>query len=254
MKEHFEYPEFVARFYDVVYDHVRTGVDNTFYLQKIAESKGPALEIGVGTGRFFLDALHAGADIYGIDISRHMIDVLKKKITPDQHYRVSVQDILEIDTKRKFDLVIAPFRMFSHLTEVKQQLKALNRINKILSKNGLFIFDLYVPDPLMISQGIDGITDFEGEYAQGKTVKRTIRMKADIVRQISYVNMEFEWDEDGKTITNDWDFEMRFFFHYELEHLVTLSNLRLEKICGDFLENELNTESKEFIVFCRKGK
>ena len=252
MNSEFEYPDFVARFYDVVYDHIRTGVDNSFYLRKIAETKAPVLEIGVGTGRFFMEALEAGADIYGIDISQHMIGRLKQKLDNKYHHRVSVKNILNYTSEKKYKLVIAPFRMFSHLTEVEMQLKALNHIYDILSENGLFIFDVYVPDPLMISRGIDHVKDFEGEYEPGKKVTRTVFMKADIVKQISKVNMKFDWDENGEKFSKDWDFDMRFFFRYELEHLVGLSKFRLEKICGDFLENELNAGSKEFVVFCRK--
>jgi hypothetical protein len=52
-----DYPEFVARFYDTVYTQVRDGVDNDFYLRAIAAARGPVLEIGVGTGRLFTEAL-----------------------------------------------------------------------------------------------------------------------------------------------------------------------------------------------------
>ena len=69
--EHSSYPEPFARFYDVIYSHLRT-VDRDFFLWAIRETRGPVLEIGVGTGRLFLDAINAGADIYGIDISLTM--------------------------------------------------------------------------------------------------------------------------------------------------------------------------------------
>ena len=45
------YPDFFARFYDVIYRKVRDGVDNRFYLDRIRECKGRILEIGSGTGR-----------------------------------------------------------------------------------------------------------------------------------------------------------------------------------------------------------
>ena len=33
------YPEYFARFYDVIYHQVRDGVDNKFYLEKIKNTK-----------------------------------------------------------------------------------------------------------------------------------------------------------------------------------------------------------------------
>jgi ubiquinone/menaquinone biosynthesis C-methylase UbiE len=76
----FEYPEFIARFYDVIYHHVRDGVDNHFFLNQAVHSNGKVLEVGAGTGRLFTEALNQGVDIYGVDISKNMTDILKSKI------------------------------------------------------------------------------------------------------------------------------------------------------------------------------
>jgi ubiquinone/menaquinone biosynthesis C-methylase UbiE len=91
MRNPSEYPAAIARFYDVIYAHLRT-VDRDFFLKKILGTKGPVLEIGVGTGRFFLDALNQGADIYGIDVSATMLDQLKKKLDQSHHHRLFHQD------------------------------------------------------------------------------------------------------------------------------------------------------------------
>jgi hypothetical protein len=59
-----EYPQNYARFYDLIYHQLRDGVDNDFFHNQISQVKGKILETGVGTGRFFVDALNQGADIY----------------------------------------------------------------------------------------------------------------------------------------------------------------------------------------------
>ncbi len=46
----------------------------------------------------------------------------------------------------------------------------------------------------------------------------------------------------------------RLFFRYELEHLIERSNFKEYRITGDYLGNELNPKSKEFIIICRKIK
>jgi Transposase zinc-binding domain len=61
------HPGFAARFYDAVYAQVRDWVDNEFYLHRMAAAGGPALEIGVGTGRLFVEARRRGLDVRGID-------------------------------------------------------------------------------------------------------------------------------------------------------------------------------------------
>ena len=52
--------------------------------------------------------------------------------------------------------------------------------------------------------------------------------------------------------TDKWEMPLRFFFRYELEHLVERSYFRRYKIVGDFHGNELNRDSREFIVICQK--
>ena len=94
------YPENFSRFYDIVYGSLRT-IDRDFYLKKIKESKGPVLEIGTGTGRFFLEALKAGADIYGIDVSENMLQILKKRLSTQEHHRIFLMDALTMNLKMK---------------------------------------------------------------------------------------------------------------------------------------------------------
>jgi hypothetical protein len=45
---------------------------------------------------------------------------------------------------------------------------------------------------------------------------------------------------------------MRFFFRFELEHLVARSKLRLVVIHGDFAGGPLTPDSAEYVVVCRK--
>ncbi len=247
-----DYPEYMARFYDIIYDSIRSHVDTEFYLKRIQQTKGPVLETGCGTGRFFCQAIKQGADIYGIDISKSMVDVLLRKTEPEYHKRISIQGAANFQFPFKFDMIIAPFRVYSHLLTVKEQLAALNNAWDHLSENGRLIFDLYVPNPAMIASGISNAVDFEGEYEPGKKFSRTVDMKADIVNQISDITMTFKWDQDGRERVEKWNFKFRFYFRFEIEHLIKRSKLTLEKIYGDFTEGDLNEDSKEFIVICRK--
>lgn len=246
-----EYPDFFARFYDVIYDHVRSSADHDYFLDKILDAKGPVLEVGVGTGRFFIEALNRGADIDGIDISSEMIKVLKQKLPSEHHHRIQIQDICTLKMHRKFDLIIAPFRVFMHLTDVKDQIAALDRVYDHLLPGGTFIFDLFVPNLKMLDEGLDNFNDFSGEYEPGKKLARYSSMQADLINQISHVTFRFVWMEDGHEQTKEWKTDLRFFFRYELEHLLAHSKFSKYNIYGDFSERELTKDSKEFIVVCK---
>ena len=124
------YPDFFARFYDLIYHQLRDDIDTRFFQDKISATHGKILEIGTGTGRLFTEALTQGADIYGIDISPAMLGILKSKIPANQCFRISEQNMINFQFDGKFDLIIAPFRVFMHITDKSEQIKAINNVHK----------------------------------------------------------------------------------------------------------------------------
>jgi len=246
------YPDFFARFYDLIYHQIRDGVDNKFYFGKIKNTKGKVLEVGTGTGRLLIEALENGADIYGIDISPSMLNFLKAKLPPDYRKRISLQNIVDFKLDSKFDLIIAPFRVFMHLTEKEDQLRALNNVYDHLNQGGQFIFDVFVPDLKPLITGLDNVLDFEGEYEPGNRVKRIVSTNPDLINQVINISFRFEWNEGIQSYIKEWETPMRFFFRFELEHLIERSQFRNYRISGDFSGNNLNNNSKEFILTCTK--
>src|SRR5690349_7408737 len=107
MSNEYYYNEVVTRFYDPVYNAMKSlNGGSEFYLNEIKNAHGAVLEAGVGTGRIFTSALEAGADIYGVDYSENMLLRLKEKISQDEHYRVSQNDIRDFKLDKKFRLII----------------------------------------------------------------------------------------------------------------------------------------------------
>ncbi len=247
-----EYPPVFARFYDLIYHSVRDEVDSGWFLNEIKQIKGKVLEIGAGTGRLFSNALKDGADIYGIDISSPMLEILRKKLYPDQYFRISRQNMIDFSFDFKFDLIIAPFRVIMHLISKDDQLKALNNVFRHLNTNGKFIFDTFIPDLNMLIKGLENSVDFEGEYESGKRIKRTVSTKPDLINQIINITFRIDWDEDGQLKTEIWKVPLRYFFRYEMEHLVERSEFRNYRIIGDYHGNELSNDSREFIVICNR--
>lgn len=246
------YPEYFAKFYDLIYNKLRSSVDHEYYLKKSVECKGSILEIGVGTGRIFVDALNSGADIYGIDVSKTMIDVLRNKLPEEQHNRVFVKDARDFNLGVKFDLITAPFRTFSHFVDTDDQLKVLNNVYAHLNPEGKFIFDVFVPDLELMNEDKINIMDFEGEYSGGKSIRRYFSMETDFINQVIHNKFLFEWNQDNENFNNVWETQLRYFYRFEIENLIRLSNLRLVNIYGDFKESSLDNNSKDFVVVCKK--
>jgi len=248
------YPDLIARFYDAVYAKVRDGVDNDWYLARMAEAGGPVLEIGVGTGRLFAEARRRRIDAWGIDLSPAMVASCQAKLDPEDRGRVSVGDAVTMRPDRRFALVCAPFRVLSHVHETADQLRLLDAVHDCLLPGGAFIFDLYVPDLKMLAEGVPEHADFDGEYAPGRRLRRIVTAApADLSCQRNRVRMAFCWDEEDGEHRGEWSFEMRFFFRFEIEHLVARSKLSLDALCGDFAGGPLTADSREFVAVCRRA-
>jgi SAM-dependent methyltransferase len=248
------YPDVVARFYDTVYASLRDGVDNTWYLERMARAGGPVLEIGVGTGRLFAEARRRGIDAWGIDVSPSMIAACRAKLAPEDQHRVSVADAVSLGTSRRFAMICAPFRVLSHVHDAADQLRLLDAVHDGLLPGGVFIFDLYVPNLRFLLEGIPEHADFDGEYAPGRRLRRLVESApANLATQRNRVRMQFRWDDDDGEHAGEWTFEMRFFFRFEVEHLVARSKLSLEAVYGDFADGALTPESRELVVVCRRS-
>ena len=246
------YPSNFARFYDTIYHQLRDGVDNEYFQNEIQKSGGKILDIGTGTGRLFIDALNRGADIHGLDISDSMLEILFQKLHRDQHYRISKQNMINFSYDFKFDLIIAPFRVIMHLLEIEDQIKAINNVYDHLKSGGRFIFDAFIPNLNQLINGVNHNMDFEGEDDQGNKIRRFVSTSPDLIRQTIQVNFHLEWVENNKLEHDDWILPLRFFFRYEMEHLLQRTKFEEYRICGDYNGSELSKESKDFIITCKK--
>jgi len=246
------YPGFFARFYDILYSQLPDSKEYEYYLSHILHTRGSVLEIGVGTGRIFRDAVRSKPDVYGIDVSPSMLDILRSHLRDQDKEKITLQDAVNFSFPQQFGLIVAPFRMFMHLEDKEEQLQALQNIRGHLAEQGRFIFDVFVPDMYMLLNPLEDVLDFDGEYEKGRMLQRYVSTRPDLIRQIIHVTFRLKWDESGMVQEASWQVPMRFFFRYELEHLIERAGFSHYEILGDYSGNPLHSESKEFIPVCYK--
>src|SRR4029077_510178 len=119
----------IAKHYDAAYASKLDLVDLPFYLDLARRSRGPVLEIGCGTGRALLPIARHGVEIHGVDNSSAMLRILKSHLADEPHeVRKKVHlhwgDMRSFRLKKKFPLVILPFRPLQHMFTLKDQLSA----------------------------------------------------------------------------------------------------------------------------------
>ena len=249
--------EFTAEFYDLSYREMRQ-TDIGFYVDLQRETGGATLEIACGTGRILIPSARTGGAITGLDFSRPMLDVCRKKLAeepPEVRQRVTLVegDMANFDLGRTFDLILIPFRPFQHLIAVESQKACLASVRRHLAPGGRLVFDVYHPNPAYLIDAPDfdaaRIDMPETALPDGRTVSRAHRITGHH-RAGQYNDIEFIYDvtwPDGRRERIDQSFPMRYYYRYEIEHLLELCGFRVVELYGNFDRSPFEDDSPEMI-------
>ncbi len=86
---------------------------------------------------FFVPFMEKGLDISGMDLSREMLEKLKRK-APGA--KVVQDDILTYATEEKFDYIFIPSGSVSLFTDLEMCKKVLIKLRSLLMPGGIFVF------------------------------------------------------------------------------------------------------------------
>jgi SAM-dependent methyltransferase len=123
--------------------------DVPFYLARIPSADAAVLELGCGTGRVSVPlALHCGLFV-GLDHSRDMAARCRERLDEaglgTDRARVEIADISRFHLPERFDLIVAPFRVFQSL-ETDEQVEGVFRgIREHLAPEGRCILNTFRP-------------------------------------------------------------------------------------------------------------
>ncbi len=106
---------------------------------------GPALELGVGTGRIALPLSQQGVEMQGIDASSAMVDVLRAKRGGDAVI-VHMGDFAEVPVEGLFRLAFVVFNTFFGLLTQEAQVSCFRNVASHLMDGGTFVLECFVPD------------------------------------------------------------------------------------------------------------
>lgn len=106
---------------------------------------GPALELGVGTGRVALPLVRSGVEVHGIDSSEPMIRILRKK-PGGESLPVTMGTFARFDLDRRFPLIYVVFNTFFSLLTQDEQVSCFESVATHLAPGGAFVMQAFVPD------------------------------------------------------------------------------------------------------------
>ncbi|UCD57495.1 MAG: class I SAM-dependent methyltransferase [Candidatus Hydrogenedentota bacterium] len=259
----YEGQPFLAQLYDFVPAYEERP-DLEFYLDFSRVARGKILELGCGTGRILIPTARAGAEITGLDISEYMLAKCREKL---QGEPVEVQGRVQLvhgtmagfNLNDTFNLVTTPFRSFQHLLSVEEQLACLRCVNDHLRPGGTLILDLFQVD-LGILNNPDYAKETEDfsdvNLPNGGKLRRTGRIAA-FHRAEQYNDVElihYVTHPDGRVERLVQAFPYRYFFRYEVEHLLARCGFKVVDVFGSYDKSPLADDSPEMIFVAEKER
>ncbi|MBI2955922.1 MAG: methyltransferase domain-containing protein [Acidobacteria bacterium] len=236
--------------------------DVSFYVTAAGRANGKVLELGCGSGRILIPTAAAGHDCVGLDASRNMLARCREKLSaqpPEVQRRVRLVEtsMTDFNLGESFALVTIPFRGFQHLLEVEEQVQCLLAIRRHLARDARLVFDVFHPNPQYLHDPAfheEREETPETPLPGGRRFRRAWRLaayrRAEQINEVEFIYYVTHADGRQERIVESFPF--RYFFRFEMEHLLGRCGFRVAALYGDFDRSPLRNDSPEMIFVAEK--
>lgn len=233
-----------------LYDHryKRRQHDLAFY-QKHA--RGAVLELGAGSGRVTKVLSSAAKQVVALERSKSLC--AKLRMLKLGNVEVRCVDFSTYKPNQTFDLVCAPFHVFSHVHDGVALVHLLQRIATWLAPKGRLVFDVPNPNVKMLAWPpgktfqMGKASDGSGKrYRYSETFSWTPLSQQQLVLA-QYDPLSSEEDESGFVLP----LLHRHYFPAELTVLLKLAGFEVLSHAGSFVGEALDADSEEQVVVAR---
>jgi predicted TPR repeat methyltransferase len=140
------YGDRIAEIYDERYvgSFAQDTASAVSFLKELA-GDGPALELGIGTGRVAQPLADAGIEVHGIDASEAMVAKLRAKPGGDR-IPVTLGSFADFSLQARFRLIYVVFNTFFSLLTQDEQVGSFEAVARHLTPDGVFAMQAFVPD------------------------------------------------------------------------------------------------------------
>ncbi len=234
------YGERIASIYDDLYSAYDPAMITC--LHELANG-GPALELGIGTGRIALPLHASGVPVCGIDASPGMVAKLHAK-PGGENIQVKIGSFAQAQYTEKFALVYIVFNTFFALLTQEEQLACFASAAEQLSPAGVFVIEAFVPD----------MTRFTG----GQTI-RAVEVETDLVRIDVTIHDPLTQQVTSSHVHIDpsgvhmYPVKLRYAWPAELDLMARLAGLSLKQRWGDWDQTAFNANSTRHISVYAKA-
>jgi SAM-dependent methyltransferase len=216
------------------------------------------LELACGTGRLLLPLAHAGFSVTGLDASRFMLAVARRKLAQEDdevraRCRLVEGNMSGFTLEERFGLIYIPARSFQILLTREEQRSCLQRCARHLRPDGRLAIDVFNPrldlliDPAGHDEGPDDI-----KSPDGATITHRAHSDYDRAKQIVSALRRYEYNSDQGHVAREYSLTLRYFFRFEMEWMLDACGFEVEALYGNFDRSEFAADSPEMVFVARR--
>ena len=182
-----------------------------------------------------------GHRITGLDNAPAMLKVFREKIEeaadPELAGRIRLveADMRDFDLGQTYGLVFIGWNSLMHLQTIADQLAFLGAAKRHLAPGGILAIDIFNPDFGYLLEGSIQSREHVGVYpSTGRGVWRTEEVEIEAGDQL--VHLRIGYLEEGAPPEEERVIQttLRFFFRFEMEHLIARAGLELKRLVGEY--------------------
>jgi trans-aconitate methyltransferase len=228
------YGDLIAGDYDAFYSEYDPALIDL--LAELA-GDGPALELGIGTGRIALPLHERGITIQGIDASEAMIAKMRAK-PGGAEIEVLVGSFADFKLEQRFKLIYVVFNTFFGLLTQEEQVACFKSVCEHFSDDGVFLIEAFIPD---LARFIDHQTVRVDNLAENET-RLDVTQHNPVAQQIT--GQHIVLTPDG---TRLYPVKLRYAWPSELDLMAQLAGLALRHRWGSWTKDLFTNESKKHV-------
>ncbi len=196
---------------------------------------GPALELGIGTGRIAVPLSRRGIRVDGIELSPAMVEQLR--VDPDaRDITVTIGDFATAEVEERYRLVYLLRNTITNLTTQDEQVACFRNAAAHLVPGGYFVIENYIPALQRLPPGETLHTFIATETHVGVE-------EYDVARQIA-VSRHW-WKIDGQLRT--FSSPHRYVWPSELDLMAELAGMNVSERWSDWERGPFTGESRAHI-------
>ena len=231
-----------------IYDELHAGQSSPDNVGPVVDTlaelagKGPALELGVGTGRIALPLAERGVEVHGIDASELMLNKLRQK-PGGTAIRLTLGDFEELGVGSEYSLIYVVFNtIFAPLTQ-EAQVRCFKNVARHLTDEGVFLVEAFVPDLGRFAGGQSIRPGVVGADAVSLDVSRHDAVAQTITASHLHIT------ESGVRL---YPVKFRYAWPSELDLMARLAGLGLQLRASDWRGSPFTASSSQHVSVYRR--